>query len=317
MRFTFSTDSLPPEGRFEGFRDSLARRLFQLDLVNCTDGPYRGAIDLTMAGAVGFGQVYGSAAQFVRDRATTRQCAEGVWVLLNRGGRLRVLQGDTARELGPGDGVVFDSVVAHEGRCLIESDTWVVQIPEAHLRGVRGPDADPRTLMLPGSAPATRLLSALLEAYHRTDVAHDAAVALATGQYLADLVGLAFGADGEGGDKARQRGLKAARRQAVVDDIGRHFTEPGLSAVQTALRLGVSPRYVHRVLEETGTTYSEHLLEHRLRLARRQLLDPKQAVGKVADIAYRAGFSDLSHFNRAFRRRFGVTPTAMRQAGVG
>ena len=36
---------------------------------------------------------------------------------------------------------------------------------------------------------------------------------------------------------------------------------------------------------------------------------------KVAAIAYDCGFGDLSHFNRAFRRRFGETPRAVRGAG--
>ena len=31
-------------------------------------------------------------------------------------------------------------------------------------------------------------------------------------------------------------------------------------------------------------------------------------------MAGEAGFNDLSHFNRAFRRRFGVTPSDVRRA---
>jgi len=34
---------------------------------------------------------------------------------------------------------------------------------------------------------------------------------------------------------------------------------------------------------------------------------------KIADMAVEAGFTDLSYFNRAFRRAFGVTPSAMRE----
>jgi hypothetical protein len=34
MRFSFSTESLVPEERFENFRDTLVRGLFQLDLEN-------------------------------------------------------------------------------------------------------------------------------------------------------------------------------------------------------------------------------------------------------------------------------------------
>jgi AraC-like DNA-binding protein len=33
---------------------------------------------------------------------------------------------------------------------------------------------------------------------------------------------------------------------------------------------------------------------------------------RVSDIAFDCGFNDLSYFNRCFRRRFGLTPTAAR-----
>jgi AraC-like DNA-binding protein len=43
------------------------------------------------------------------------------------------------------------------------------------------------------------------------------------------------------------------------------------------------------------------------------LRDPRWRYRKIADIAAEAGFSDLSSFNRAFRRRFGLTPSVMRE----
>jgi AraC-like DNA-binding protein len=33
---------------------------------------------------------------------------------------------------------------------------------------------------------------------------------------------------------------------------------------------------------------------------------------RISDIAFDCGFNDLSYFNRCFRRRFGLTPTAAR-----
>ena len=75
--------------------------------------------------------------------------------------------------------------------------------------------------------------------------------------------------------------------------------------------VAVTSRYIQRILEETGTTFSEHLLEQRLRHAWRLLSDPHHRDLKVASIAYDCGFNDLGTFNRVFRRRFGETPTAV------
>jgi AraC-like DNA-binding protein len=42
------------------------------------------------------------------------------------------------------------------------------------------------------------------------------------------------------------------------------------------------------------------------------LSDPLQMGRSISAIAYAAGFGDLSYFNRAFRRRFGATPSDIR-----
>lgn len=49
-----------------------------------------------------------------------------------------------------------------------------------------------------------------------------------------------------------------------------------------------------------------------LAYARLLLTDPRLGHRSIADIAYLVGFGDLSHFNHAFRRRFGATPSKIR-----
>jgi AraC-like DNA-binding protein len=78
--------------------------------------------------------------------------------------------------------------------------------------------------------------------------------------------------------------------------------------------LGVTPRYVHLLLEETGKSFTHHVLERRLERAAALLRDLRWHNRKIADVAAAAGFNDLSYFNRAFRRRFGATPSDVRQA---
>src|SRR5262245_20342393 len=115
MRFKFSTDSVPPAERFEAFRDTFTRHLFQVDIVTQSLAPHLGIIDLTVAGRITFGQVCSSAAAFIRRGAIARACG-GAWMLLNRQGRLYVAQGDAVCDLSPGEGAVFDAARLHEGR---------------------------------------------------------------------------------------------------------------------------------------------------------------------------------------------------------
>lgn len=79
-----------------------------------------------------------------------------------------------------------------------------------------------------------------------------------------------------------------------------------------AARHKVTPRYVQRLFEEAGATYTEYVLGQRLARAHRLLTDARQAERTLTAIAFEVGFSDLSYFNRAFRRRFGATPSDVR-----
>ncbi|HTV27938.1 MAG TPA: helix-turn-helix transcriptional regulator [Xanthobacteraceae bacterium] len=107
--------------------------------------------------------------------------------------------------------------------------------------------------------------------------------------------------------------IRAMRRAAVLRDIEQRSGDPELSALAVAARLGITPRYVHLLLKETGRTFSHHVLEKRLDKAATLLRDPRWHHRKIADIAAEAGFSDLSHFSRAFRRAYGTTPSAVRE----
>jgi AraC-like DNA-binding protein len=77
--------------------------------------------------------------------------------------------------------------------------------------------------------------------------------------------------------------------------------------------LGITARYVHLLLEETGARFSHHVLERRLEKAEALLRDPQWQDRLIIEIAAEAGFTDISHFNRAFRRKFLATPSAIRE----
>jgi AraC-like DNA-binding protein len=81
-----------------------------------------------------------------------------------------------------------------------------------------------------------------------------------------------------------------------------------------ARRLAVSDRSLRRRLAEEGTSFQTLLEETRSELAQRYLRDPKLT---VSEIAFLCGFSELSPFQRAFRRWTGLTPRAFRARAGG
>ena len=95
----------------------------------------------------------------------------------------------------------------------------------------------------------------------------------------------------------------------VVKNLGRRE----LSITSVALRHRVTPRYIQKLFESEGTTFTEYVLEQRLIEADRILSDPRFADRTISDVAYKVGFGDLSYFSRVFRRRFTMTPSDARE----
>jgi AraC-like DNA-binding protein len=129
---------------------------------------------------------------------------------------------------------------------------------------------------------------------------------------LLDLIALALGATRDAADIASMRGLRAARLQMLLTEIKSSFTNPAFSPAEVALRLGLSPRYIQDLLQATGASFSERVLELRLLKARSMLASQRFSDAHVSQIAYACGFNQVSYFNRCFRRRFGAAPTEYR-----
>jgi len=153
----------------------------------------------------------------------------------------------------------------------------------------------------------------MLETHFGSADPTDAQASEAFGRYLADIVALQLGANREGGNEIARGGLMAARRQLVLEQIRQRAADPAFNASAVAGELGVTRRYVNLLLEETGRTFSEHVLDRRLVIAYQLLLAQPNRSRTVASLALEAGFSDLSYFNRVFRRRFSDTPGRFRK----
>src|SRR5262245_1414176 len=131
-------------------------------------------------------------------------------------------------------------------------------------------------------------------------------------RHIHDLCALAIGATRDAAEIARGRGLRAARLRAIKADIARNLGWDDLSAASIALRQRITPRYIHKLFEGEGTTFSHYVLGQRLSHVYRLLTDPRHDDRAIAALAFEAGFGDLSTFNRRFRRHFGATPSDVR-----
>jgi len=97
----------------------------------------------------------------------------------------------------------------------------------------------------------------------------------------------------------------------VIEKLNEEFAE-NLSTEELALEASVHPVYLASVFRRFyHETIGEYVQKLRVAHASKLLLDREIP---LCEIAYSAGFSDQSHFNRIFKRIVGTTPGAFRNS---
>lgn len=102
------------------------------------------------------------------------------------------------------------------------------------------------------------------------------------------------------------------RREMVLAFIRENLAAPDLNPRTIAAANYISVRALHQLFEGTGDTVSGTVLGLRLLRCREDLESPAHAATSISDIAARWGFSDAAHFSRAFRQKYGTTPSEWR-----
>ncbi|MGI6854426.1 helix-turn-helix domain-containing protein [Mesorhizobium sp. 1B3] len=104
-------------------------------------------------------------------------------------------------------------------------------------------------------------------------------------------------------------------RRRVLEFIDANLSQPELGPAALLRRFNVSRAHLYRMFANDGGV-AKVIREKRLDAAYRELTKPGNSTRSITEIAYGCGFSGNTQFLRAFRARFGMTPTDARQEGL-
>lgn len=108
-------------------------------------------------------------------------------------------------------------------------------------------------------------------------------------------------------DRTTRRSAASAHRARIRCYIEKHLTDPDLTPASIASGCQINVRYMHRLQALEKETLARYILRRRLEECARALTAPQQR-RSVTEIAFLYGFKSATHFGRAFRDRYGVTP---------
>jgi AraC-like DNA-binding protein len=135
--------------------------------------------------------------------------------------------------------------------------------------------------------------------------------ALVLGAMALDLLVLALG-DGDNDVVEPPARMETLRVTWARAHIAESLHDPALGPTSVAGAQGVSLRLLQRLFARQGLQIADCIAEQRLQRCRAALQDPAQAGRSITDIALTWGFNDSGHFSKAFRRRFGISPSQSR-----
>jgi AraC-like DNA-binding protein len=255
-----------------------------------------------------------AAADGVRYERTNRHLADGnadLVLQVNLSGGASLYGRGRELILHPGDATL--TTYAEPKAMLRMHRGFALRLPRAALAPLVPNIDDALWRLIPGRTGALKLLVSYLGVLGDDEALATPELRRLVVTQVHDIAALAIGATRDAAEVAEGGGVRAARLRAVKSDIIANLGDCALTIAAVAQRQRATTRYIHKLFESEGITYSEFVLGQRLLRGHRTLSDPRFAGRPVSTIAFESGFGDLSYFNHAFRRRYGATPSEVRR----
>jgi AraC-like DNA-binding protein len=308
----FSSEDLPENKRVELWREHFGHVFIKADIEPAKNTPFRA--NMTTRTLPGL-QFISTMVSPVRVCRTRKFAADGndnfvFLVNMNQTGVTRVFTPAREVELHLNDAMLMrgGDVTTYERQARIGGGFYF-QIPHSTLAPLVVNIDDTAMRRIPEQNDALRLLRSYMMILLADTGLETPGLRHLVAHHIQGLIALSLGATRDAADA----GVRAARLRAAKIYIIENSKHRDISIASVAAHLGVTPRYLQRIFETEGTTFSSFLLNQRLSGAHRMLSEPQFNRHAIGTLAYDAGFNDLSYFNRCFRKLYGLTPKDLRE----
>jgi len=292
------------------WREEYARCCLSLDFEPSEGAPFHASVQ-PFVGELRMVRTVLSPGVVFRDEDLVRDGDDSFGFLISHSRDVEATHQGREVKLGPGDATMMQASAPGRIGSGQHFGFFQVMIPPAEwdARGARPDDA--LMVRLWAKSDAMRLLRGYVRSLVGTRLTSSVDSQAIVRRHVFDLAVLAATARGPVGESSASA-VVAARLDAALDHIAAHFQDPGLSLGAVARSQSISPRYLQRLMESSGTSFTARVNELRLQRAFALLTETADGLHRISDIALEAGFSDMSHFNRLFRARFGDSPKGVR-----
>lgn len=304
------TSNIEPARRLEYWRDMISSTFVALDCEAPTRRDFSGSLETNVLQDVQFSRVISHAQHVVRSRQRIRQSPDDFFLIsVQCAGSGSIAQHDRVALLGVGDFALYDTTQPYELNFEQPFEQLVLRLPRRYLsRRIACPERL-TAMSFRGSQGSAAIVSNFVVQVYRELDRLDPDCQPAMHQALIDLLVAAL--SGVMGDNLPTAN-RLAMRQRILNFVEAHLADCSLDCQKIAAAHAISVRYLNKLFEEDELPLSEWIWSRRLEKARTAIERSRMTGQSISQIAYDWGFKDPAHFSRAFKIRYGMTPSALR-----
>jgi AraC-like DNA-binding protein len=309
-QFVWQTDDARPVEQFAYYREAICKAFMNLTPEPPATSRFRAKVESVRLGDGALNRV--SFPQHIVRRTAGDIAASGsrcFYLNLKLAGRCRIQQAGRDVVLSPGQVGIFDSgrqfSLHHDsGPSFKVASFWV---PHQDLRDRLPASFDFAAARISDDPFVGHLIAETARTLNSTALMASENDSVRLFEVMIDLTALSLSRQSRA-QVAEAANFADATALALQHAVHNRLRQPSLSAAAVAAVVGISERYVHKLFERTGSTFAHYVIDRRLDGAAGDLRNPAMAARTAGAIAFDWGFSDLSHFTRRFKQRFGCTP---------
>ena len=310
MIVEFDTSIVQTSQRLDRYLDLICRLYPYVDCASAFNPAeaFHASISYRLFGLLGVGSVAAPSLQYIRTTSAINRDNgdEFVACLLNKGSAIIEQNGRQTKQ-GPGDIVLCDTARSYKYIFLSDYQLVCLRIPRKQML-CRLSDAERFTaLTLNGASQMGAFAASVVRGAAGVSTTLEPCAASKLASSVIDIIAASMETELAGLKVPLDRHANILER--AKDHIDANLYDPAFNVDCISDAIGVSRRTLNRVFAIHGTTAVRCLWDKRLEASHTLLTEGRAK--HIADVAAACGFSDFSHFSRAFKKSYGIAPNQL------
>ena len=309
----YTTKKLLGHKKAELWRQFISETFVELDCNGMSKDNFFGELRARTIGGLGISQITTDAYDVFRtDSAISSSQNDDFIVSVQTSGSSTIRQLDREVILHPGDFTIYDSTMPYHLHFTNRLSQLVVKVPRKHLKKhLQSPETLTALHVKGGKGIAQVTTKFAQSLFDESDSIHEETQTQVAETFVSLLTSSIREATSQIERAPRNKATQLLR---IKQFIAQNLSNPQLDLSMIAQSQNISERYLHTLFESESSTPSRFIWNERLKSAQIDLSNLLLSHRSISEICFAWGFNDTAHFSRAFKKKFGLSPRAFRQA---